>query len=220
MRHHMLTPALSMLLMVVGTVISGAQSDGQHADEGCYGTASPCVTATIGKDHIRFASLGTGHRMRLEIVNQAGDRVFDSDFHDGNLVDWQMEDSHGIRLPDDVYGCLVTVEDMTGRLTHRSGLVRVTRDMPRFETLQSCNAGMGSSSEGQDTVTILRDDEELPMVQLLHDGESGRIVSGKGGLSFRVGNALAGKDVESTIYDRDVHPLTAVGRVTAAAKIL
>jgi len=107
-----------------------------------------------------------------------------------------VEDSYGNRLSDDVYACLVTVEDMEGQFSHRRTFLRVADGMARFESLEASNTSAAASSEGQDIVTILRDDDDLPMIQLLHDGESGRIVSGKGGLSFRTGNGLAGEDVE------------------------
>jgi hypothetical protein len=196
MRKQMLTPAISMLLVSLGTLMAAAQGHAQYAGEAYYGTTSLCVTATAGRDHIRFASLEISQRIRLEILNQAGNIVFDSNFHDGNLLDWPLEDSYGNRLPDDVYGCLVTVEDMTGRLSHRRSVLTVKDGVPRFETSRTERAEISNSSEEQETMTILREDEDLPMVQLLHDGESGRIVSGKGGLSFRAGNALSGRDVE------------------------
>jgi len=196
MRKQILSFALSFLVVALGAFIANAQGRAQYVGEGDYNTTSLWVTATAGKDHIRFASLGIGQRMRLEVLNQAGDRVFDSDFHDGSLLDWQMDDSQGNRLPDDVYGCLVTVEDMMGQSNHRRGVFRVTDGVARFEISRANSLDMTASSEEQDTVTILRDDAELPIIQLLHDGQSGRIVSGKGDLSFRVGNALAGKDVE------------------------
>ncbi|MBP1598786.1 MAG: hypothetical protein H6Q05_4163 [Acidobacteria bacterium] len=196
MRKQMLAPALSLLLIGFGTVIAGAQGHAQYAGQGYDGTTSLWITATAGKDHIRFASLGIAQRIRLEIVDQAGNRVLDSGFRDGNLLDWQVDDKDGDRLPDDVYGCLVTVEDMEGQFIHRRTLLRVTGGMARFESLQASNTAAAASPDGQDTVTIMPNDEELPMIQLLHDGESGRIVSGKGGLTFRTGNALAGEDVE------------------------
>jgi len=196
MRKQILTFALSFLVVALGAFIANAQGRAQYVGEGDYNTTFLWVTATAGKDHIRFASLGIGQRMRLEILNQAGDRVFDSDFRDGNLLDWQMDDSYGNRLPDDVYGCLITVEDMTGQSSHRRSVFRVADGVARFEATGTIKPEMAASSQEQDTMTILRDDEELPMIQLLHDGESGRIVSGKGALSFRIGNGLAGRDVE------------------------
>ena len=188
--------ALSFVAIVFGAVISSAQSRIQYPGEGKYTGASLWVTATAGTDHILFASLGIGKRMRLEILSQTGDRVFDSEFRDGNLLDWQMDDSQGNRLPDDVYGCLVTAEDTTGQLSHRRGVFRINGGVARFETLQRGNPETAASFEAQDSIAILSDDGELPTVQLLHDGESGQLVSGKGGLSFRIGNGLAGKDVE------------------------
>jgi hypothetical protein len=49
--------------------------------------------------------------------------------------------------------------------------------------------------EGQKPVTILRGIEPLPITQLAHDASAG-IISGSGGLSFRVGDLFTGTDVE------------------------
>jgi hypothetical protein len=195
MRRQTLTPTLSFLVIAFSAAIIDAQSIAQYPGEGNYSITPLWVTATAGKDHIRFTSLGVGQRIRLEILNQAADRIVDSGMREGSLLDWKM-DGYGNPLPDDIYGCLVTVEDRTGQLNHRRGVFRLTDGVARFETSQGDSLDMAASSEEQETMTILRDDEELPMIQLLHDGESGRIVSGKGGLSFGIGNAYAGKDVE------------------------
>ena len=66
MRKQMLTPALSLLFIAFGTVTADAQGRAQYAGEGDYSATSLWVTATVGKDHIRFASLGIGQRIRLE----------------------------------------------------------------------------------------------------------------------------------------------------------
>jgi hypothetical protein len=188
--------ARTFLAISFGTAIAGAQGRVLHDGEANYSSNSLWVTATAAEDHILFASLGLTHRMRLEVLNQAGEIVFDSRFQDGNLLDWDMNDSKGNLLPDDIYGCLITVEDVTAQLSQRRALIRVANRIVRLETSQIDGRALTASSESQETMTLLRNDEELPIVQFLHDGESARIVSGKGDLSFRIGNALAGKDVE------------------------
>jgi hypothetical protein len=188
--------ALNLLVISVVAGIASAQDHAQVPGDGQQDAPSLWVTANAGKDHIRFASLEIAQRMRLEILSQSGDIVFNSGFHDGNLLDWNIDDDQGNRLRDDIYGCLITVEDVTGRLSHRRGVFRVANGAARFDVSQTWNLTTAASAEDRDTMMILRDDEDVPIIQLLHDGKSGRISSGRGGLSFRVGNGLAGKDIE------------------------
>ena len=100
------------LILAVGTLAVGAQSQAQPLPEGYSNSISLWVTASAGKEQVRFASLGIVQRMRLEVLNQVGDIVYDSDFREGNLLDWKVDDKAGNRLPEGLYGCLVTVEDI------------------------------------------------------------------------------------------------------------
>jgi hypothetical protein len=52
---------------------------------------------------VRFVSPNDARRIRLEVYTQAGERLFDSDFRAGNIVDW---DAQGIA--DGSYLCVVT----------------------------------------------------------------------------------------------------------------
>jgi hypothetical protein len=64
--------------------------------------SSLLVTAQIARDHIRFTALTVGSRMRLEILSQTGDTLYDSSFRPGNLIVWPIDEQQGSRLPDGV----------------------------------------------------------------------------------------------------------------------
>src|SRR5512135_3226913 len=105
MRKQTLTLALAITAVACIADIGAVQGCALYAGGEDYSATAVWVAATAAKDHLRFASLGIAQRMRLQILSQAGDLVFDSDFRDGNLLDWQLDDGHGNRLPDGVYGC-------------------------------------------------------------------------------------------------------------------
>ncbi len=182
--------ALSAVLAVAQ---DRASRSGGGGDDG---TASLLVTAAAREDQVRFTALGVGLKIRLEVLDAAGDQVFDSDFRDGNLLDWRIQDQRGNPLSDGLYGCLVTLQDLTGQWSRRHGILRVVDGAPALVASQVDGRAIAASSEREEAVTILDEGDDVPTVQLLHDGVSGRIVSGKGELSFRIGNGVAGGDVE------------------------
>ena len=87
--------------------------------------ASPLVTAQASGDQIRFTALTVGSRMRLEVLSPTGETLIDTNFKPGNLIEWQVDDQRNSRLSPGVYGCLVTVEELSGRVTYRRGLLRI-----------------------------------------------------------------------------------------------
>jgi hypothetical protein len=95
--------------------------------------SSLLVTAQTARDHIRFAALTVGSRMRLEILSQTGDTLYDSNFRPGNLIEWPLCEQQGSRLPDGVYGCIITVDELSGRVTYRRGLFRLADGKASFE---------------------------------------------------------------------------------------
>lgn len=154
------------------------------------------VTATAGKEQVRFASIGIVGRMRLEILNQVGDRVYDSDFQDGSLLDWKLEDQQGSRLADGLYGCLITVEDLSGERSRRRGILWLRQGEAQIEAMPGTGVNTLAAAEESDSVVLLRADVVPPVTLLTHDGKEGRMVSGKGAMSFRLGNYFSGEDVE------------------------
>ena len=80
------------------------------------------VTASSTASGVRFVSPGQSRRVRLEVYTQAGERLFDSDFRAGSIVDW---DAQG--LADGSYLCVVTTEDLQGASSRRLSAVNVAQ---------------------------------------------------------------------------------------------
>jgi hypothetical protein len=173
-------------IFTVGTSLGQDQPDRQRT----AGDSPQQVTASVINDQVRFAAFGTMQRMRLEVFDQFGQMLFDSDTRDGNLLDWKIVGEEGQILPDGLYSCLVTVEDLSGRSSHRLGILKLEAGEVSFVEEEG-----RPNVLDQQAVTVLRGIEPLPLTQLAHDGKSG-IVSSRGGLSFRVGDLLTGRDVE------------------------
>ncbi len=175
--------------------------EAQTAETGQSQLPASVVTASLAGEQARFTAPAGVAQMRLEVFTAAGEKVFDSDFKSGNLLDWPFQDQQGQPLADGVYRCVITTKDLAGRLAQKRGEVRLqagtaTFENPNDETQTSQESGSSNAVSREAFLAILRDGLTRATTVLVHDGDKGRLVSGSGGLSFRAGDFFAGKDVE------------------------
>ena len=57
---------------------------------------------------VRFAAPNAVVQMRLEAYNEVGLKVFDTEQHGGNVLDWHLQSAEGDRVPEGVYLCIVS----------------------------------------------------------------------------------------------------------------
>jgi hypothetical protein len=94
---------------------------------------SPIVIVTAGNQNVRYASLGEVHQTRLQVFSTDGTQVFDSDYHLGNLIEWQLQDQQGQRLSAGSYLFLVTIKDFSERLTQKYGTALLDQEQVYLE---------------------------------------------------------------------------------------
>jgi hypothetical protein len=94
---------------------------------------SPILIATAGSQKVRYASLGEVHQTRLQVFSPDGAQVFDSDFHLGNFIEWQLLDQQGQRLSAGSYLFLVTIKDFSEHLTQKYGTAILEQEQVYLE---------------------------------------------------------------------------------------
>src|SRR5688572_26839855 len=87
--------------------------------------AAPLVTAAASAKRVRFVSPGSVVQLRLEVYNEAGLKLFDTELRGGNVLDWHLQDGAGQHLQAGAYACVMTIKSLSGSLSQRIGLVRV-----------------------------------------------------------------------------------------------
>jgi hypothetical protein len=97
------------------------------------------------------------------------------------------QDQQGAQLRDGIYGCIVTVENLTGQVSQRHAVFRVGNGVASFQESGSRGLKAAASAEEEDNLVILRADEALPLTLVSHDGNEGWIESGSGGISLYAG---------------------------------
>ncbi|MDT5293385.1 MAG: hypothetical protein QOJ76_265 [Acidobacteriota bacterium] len=188
---------LSVLASVIFlTGAAAAQSAGGAPEQR---PATRAVVAATGKGAAgaRFVSTEGARRMRLEVYTAAGERLFDSDFHAGSILDW---DAQGVS--DGSYLCVVTVEDQQGALsqsmkavTLRAGRAAVRPDGEEQLKAEYAQALAASSRTQSDAAPVAGRKGEA-MTVTAHDGQDGQVTSTSGALTFRTGDVFTGRERE------------------------
>ncbi|HEY6190547.1 MAG TPA: tail fiber domain-containing protein [Pyrinomonadaceae bacterium] len=170
---------------------------------------APAVAVSASGDAVRFTSAEQVLQLRLEIYSASGESIYDSGFHQGNILDWKIANvPQGVT--DGSYLCVVTIKDLRGRTSQRFGSIavqagQVTASRTREDELtpaqsQALAASRKSQkieSAGSDTaLTILRDGKTRAVTVTAHDGQDGQVTSTSGALTFRTGDIFSNRAKE------------------------
>src|SRR5438067_275031 len=82
-------------------------------------TSSPTVTAATLGELVRVTAPSNITHLRLELFSAAGEKVFDSLLHDGNVLDWHWQDEKALQFSTDSYLCVVTVQSLSGKISRK-----------------------------------------------------------------------------------------------------
>ena len=163
--------------------------------------AGPLVTVTATAKRVRFVSPGTAVQLRLEVYNETGRKVRDTELQGGNVLDWNLQDGAGQPVPAGSYACVLTIKSLSGRSSQRVGLVNVNDQKTTIEPAGVPQLSLAQQQtigpvEGNAALTILRPSEAEAITAVTHDGTDGQLTSTKGALTFRTGDLFSGEDKE------------------------
>src|SRR5437870_7067848 len=153
----------------------------------------PAVTISVTERGVRFAALGSFGKMRLEVFNADGTSLYNSDFGAASVRDWVLDNKDGQPLPDGTYLCVITIRDLSGKLSTKQGSVVLQSGQPSLKL-----------PDGE-TVEVVEPDKSLARVNdplntaltlIGHDGQDGQIVNTRGAMTFRFGDFFSGRDKE------------------------
>jgi endosialidase-like protein len=156
---HRLRPALCVLLILGFSFSIAAQED----------RTTPVVTSAAPVEKIRFAASPTSVQMKIEVLSGRGALVYDSDWKDGNILDWLPQ------LAPGTYRLVMRSRDLAGQTMENEAALHLSSD--------------GIAVENQPSTS--------PKATLTgHDGDTGQIITTSGDLAFRFGDFLNRKDAE------------------------
>ena len=186
---------------------------------------SVSITGTVSREgDLRMIAHGEALQMRIEIYSAFGELVSDSGLRQGSIIDWKQTDA--VRsMTDGSYLVVVSVKDYKGTLTQRmaalslqSGRIQLESYKPaeitaaQKQALETNRQGKKlATTDGDDTISILRDGKERAVVVSGHDGTDGQVNSATGDLTFSTGNIFSSQEKEQM-------RITAEGRVGIGTK--
>ncbi|HEU4596287.1 MAG TPA: tail fiber domain-containing protein [Pyrinomonadaceae bacterium] len=162
-------------------------------------SSSTVVTASATAEGVRFASPEEGVRMRVEIFSGEGERVFDTDFRLGNVIDLKTAEVPQL-LSGGSYLFVVTFRDLRGRTGQRLGTLaaeggRLSLRATRDAKLSGAQA-QAVKSEDEGAVAVLHEGTGAAATVTTHDGSDGQVTSTSGALTLRTGDVFTGQDKE------------------------
>src|SRR6266550_6582658 len=193
-----------ILIIISGFAIAlflNTRGFAQESGERSQSIAAPQVVVTATSERIRFAAPNRVAQLRLEVYNENGQRLFDTEQRGGNVLDWHLQDGAGARLVDATYLCLLTIKDLSGHLRQTLGSAQVSA---QSTTLQPIGSGQLTPLQTQ-AVGPIEQDVALKVIEagpteaatvVAHDGKDGQLSRTRGALTFRVGDFFTGNDKE------------------------
>lgn len=193
-----LIPGALFVFLLFTTVIAQEKST----------ASAPTVTASATTERVRFVGPGSVVQLRLEVYDDAGRKLFDTELRGGNVLDWYLQDGAGQRVQNGSYACVVTTKSLSGRLSQRIGMLTVDDKSAAIEAsaadkLSAAQQQSIGPLEGDAALIVLQENEEKVITAMIHDGTDGQIARTKGALSFRTGDFFSGNDKEQMRLTED-----------------
>ena len=190
----LLAVALAHALSTSAVAQDGASAIRPHTD-------TPTVTAAATVERVRFAAPNAVVQMRLEVYNEAGQKVLDTELRGGSVLDWHLQSGAGERVAEGAYLCVLTVKSLSGRLSQKLGTVTVGSQTAAVQSSAAAQFNPAQAQavgpvEADAAFVVLSTDTGEAATVLTHNGSDGQLSRTRGALTFRVGNFFAGSDKE------------------------
>src|SRR5437660_1792382 len=180
------------ILLVMLTLVMTEQAQDETSRQ-TYRAAAPTVTISVTERGVRFSALDSFGKIRLEVFNADGVSLYNSDFGAASVRDWTLEDKDGQRVPDGTYLCVITIRDLSGRMSTKQGSVVVQAGQPSLTLPDGESVQVFEQDKSLARVT---DPADNALTLIGHDGKNGQVANTRGALTFRFGDFFSGKDKE------------------------
>ena len=160
------------------------------------------MTASVTSDGVRISAPSAVVQLRLEVYDDAGQKLLDTEQRGGNVLDWHLQGSAGERVADGTYLCVVTVKDPSGRQSQKLGLATVNAQSATLRPsgvaeLSPRQAQVVGPSEVEDVgLAVMPVEGAQPVTVLANTGDEAQLTRTRGALSFRFGDFFSANDRE------------------------
>lgn len=167
------------------------------------------VTASVTADGVRISAPSEVVQVRLEVYDDLGQKLFDSEQRGGNLLDWHYQGNAGERVGDGTYLLVVTIKNPGAQRSQKLGLATVSG---QTATLRSAGVAELSPQQAQavgpievaaESLAVVPAENAPPVTLLAHTGDEAQLTRSRGPLTFRSGDFFGGKDSEQMRLTED-----------------
>src|SRR5215468_6311793 len=113
------------------------------------------VTVVIQQQQIRFTAPASTQEVRLEVFNDASERIYDSGLVSGAEISWALQNANGEAVPSGLYAYTLTVKEAGSETpaTRRGHLILESGRDRLWVTSQGAVGAEESTSGGELTVS-------------------------------------------------------------------
>src|SRR5687768_11768347 len=160
------------------------------------------ITASVTPDGVRIAAPSAVVQLRLEVYDEAGQKLLDTEQRGGNVLDWRLQGGAGERVADGTYLYVVTMKNLSGQLSKKLGLVTLSAESTKLRPAGLAELSPGQTQavgpiEGEDQVLSTMPAETTQSVTVLaNNSDDAQLARTRGALSFRKGDFFSGTDKE------------------------
>jgi hypothetical protein len=197
----MLRPTRLLIVCSLLTLCSVSLALGQEMRKDSA-NKTPVVTASIVSGGVRIAAPGAVVQLRLEVYDELGQKLFDTEQRGGDVLDWNLQQGAGARVADGAYLCVVTIKDLSGRLSQKIGLVTVTGQSAKLRSASAAELSLRQAQlvgpiEAEDEgLAVVPAEEAPPVAVVAHNGDEAQLTRTRGAISFRLGDFFSANDQE------------------------
>jgi hypothetical protein len=200
--------ALVVLMFLAGAASAQVAQPDNNVEQPAVQVIST-VTASATAERVRFTSPNTVVQLRLEVYDEAGQKLLDTEQRGGNVLDWHLQGGAGERVSDGVYLCVLTSKNLAGRLNQKLGLVTVSGQSTVVRSAAVAELSLrqaqtvGPIEIGEAGLTVMGAEDTPPVTVLANSGNEAQLARTRGALTFRVGDFFSGADKEQMRLTED-----------------
>jgi hypothetical protein len=203
---------LTCLVAVLALATSAASAQIAQPDNNVEQPArrlASTVTASATAERVRFTSPNTVVQLRLEVYDEAGQKLIDTEQRGGNVLDWHLQSGAGLRVADGVYLCVLTSKNLAGRPSQKLGQVTVSGQSTAVRSAAATEMNLrqtqpvGPVETGETGLTVMAAEDATAVTVLANTGDEAQLARTRGALTFRVGDFFSGADQEQMRLTED-----------------
>ena len=168
---------------------------------------SPTITASVSQERVRFTAPSAIVQIHLQVYDNSGQLICDVT-SEGNVLDWVPQHVSGTRLTAGSYLAVVSVRNLSGKLSRRMGSMSVADNQLELQPVAAPQLTLPQQQavgpiEENSSFAVRKTGDSEAITVIAHNSTEGQTIRSRGAFSFRIGDFFAGTDTEQMRLTED-----------------